>query len=80
LREAWTIASRTGGIAPIVTPDGIPVGMMTGNSLFNLIDQMAGPHPKKINTTINDVLDLPVSKLPIPRSRNSTKPPVSVTF
>lgn len=59
LRDAWAIASRTGGIAPIVSSDGIPFGMVSGNSLFNLINQMAGPNPKKINTTINDVLDLP---------------------
>jgi manganese-dependent inorganic pyrophosphatase len=59
LREAWAIASRTGGVAPIVNADGTPFGMVTGNSLFNLINQMAGPHPVKINTTINDILDLP---------------------
>ena len=59
LREAWAIASRTGGIAPIVTSEGIPFGIMTGNSLFTLISQMAGPNPQKINATINDILDLP---------------------
>ncbi len=59
LREAWTIASRTGGIAPIVSADGLPYGIVTGNSLFALISQMAGPNPKSINTTINDILDLP---------------------
>jgi manganese-dependent inorganic pyrophosphatase len=59
LRDAWAIASRTGGIAPIVYSDGTPFGMVSGNSLFNIINQMAGPNPKTINTTINDVLDLP---------------------
>lgn len=59
LRDAWAIVSRTGGIAPIVNPDGTPYGMVTGNSLFKLINQMAGPHPQKINATINDILDLP---------------------
>ena len=59
LREAWEIASRTGGIAPIIYPDGKPYGMVTGNSLFNLINQMAGPHPQKINATLNDIFDLP---------------------
>ena len=59
LREAWAIVSRTGGIAPIVTSEGVPFGIVTGNSLFNLINQMAGPNPQKINATINDILDLP---------------------
>ncbi len=59
IREAWSIASRTGGVAPIVNIDGTPFGMVTGSSLFNLINQMAGPNPKKINATINDILDLP---------------------
>ena len=59
LRDAWAIASRTGGIAPIVQSDGTPFGMVSGNSLFTLINQLAGPNPKNINTTINDILDLP---------------------
>lgn len=59
LRDAWAIASRTGGIAPIVSSDGMPFGMVSGSSLFNIINQMAGPTPKKINATINDILDLP---------------------
>jgi len=59
LSEAWSIASRTGGVAPIVESDGTPFGMVTGNSLFNLINQMAGPNPQKINATVYDILDLP---------------------
>ena len=51
LSDAWAIVSRTGGIAPIVDQDGTPIGMVTGNSLFTLINQMAGPNPQKINTT-----------------------------
>src|SRR5512137_704217 len=26
LTEAWTLASRTGGVAPVVTEDGLPFG------------------------------------------------------
>ena len=59
LSEAWAIASRTGGIAPIVDEEQFPFGMITGNSLFNLINQMAGPKPQKINATVFDILDLP---------------------
>jgi len=35
LSEAWALASRTGGIAPIITEDGYPYGMIDGFSLFN---------------------------------------------
>jgi manganese-dependent inorganic pyrophosphatase len=59
LKEAWAIASRTGGVAPIVAEDQTPFGMITGNSLFDLINQMAGPNPTKINATVYDILDLP---------------------
>jgi len=59
LSEAWAIASRTGGIAPIVNTDGTPHGLVTGNSLFNLITQMVGPSPQKINTTVKEIFDLP---------------------
>lgn len=59
LSDAWSIASRTGGIAPIVHEDNTPYGMVTGNSLFKLINQMAGPHPQKINATLNDLFELP---------------------
>lgn len=59
LSEAWAIASRTGGIAPVVTPDNKPFGLITGKSLFNLINQMVGPNPKKKSTTVNEILNLP---------------------
>lgn len=61
LRDAWAISSRTSGVAPIVNEDGTPYGLMTGNSLFNLLHQMAGPNPQKINANIEDILDLPCS-------------------
>lgn len=59
LNEAWAIASRTGGIAPIVNQDGTPFGMVTGKSLFNLINQLVGPNPQKKETTLNEIFELP---------------------
>ena len=59
LSDAWAIASRTGGVAPIVESDNVPYGMVTGNSLFTLINQMTGPNPKKSSSTLNDIFDLP---------------------
>ena len=45
LNEAWTILSRTGGIAPIVNDDGTPYGMVTGSSMFDFLRRIIGPHP-----------------------------------
>jgi len=59
LSEAWSIASRTGGVAPILNDDETPFGMITGNSLFGFINQIAGPDPQKIDATIRDILVLP---------------------
>lgn len=59
LSEAWSIASRTGGVAPIVTEDGKPFGLVTGESLFKLISQMVGPIPQSKQTTLNEILNLP---------------------
>jgi len=34
LREAWAIATRTGGVAPVLNEDRTPFGLINGNSLF----------------------------------------------
>lgn len=47
LREAWTILSRTGGVAPIVNEDGTPFGLVTGRSMFEYVNRLVGPHPDK---------------------------------
>jgi manganese-dependent inorganic pyrophosphatase len=59
LREAWAIASRTGGIAPIINPDGTPYGLMTGRSLFSMINHLVGPQAVHQETKISEILDLP---------------------
>ena len=60
LREAWAILNRTNGIAPIVNPeDGIPCGLITGMSLFNFFAKQVGPHPRRQEMRIADILDLP---------------------
>ena len=60
LGEAWTILNRTGGVAPIVIPeDGTPMGLITGLSLFNLLALQLGPHPRRQEMRIADILDLP---------------------
>lgn len=59
LSEAWSILSRTGGITPVVNPDGTPYGMVTGQSLFDFLRRMMGPHPRNRDMTISQLLDIP---------------------
>ncbi len=59
LREAWAISSRTGGVAPVINPDGTPYGLITGRSLFNHLGQLVGPHKLKQEMKISELLDTP---------------------
>lgn len=59
LREAWLIASRTGGIAPILNEDGTPFGLMTGRSLFDYINRLVGPHARQQEIRLTEILDKP---------------------
>lgn len=59
LSEAWTIASRTGGIAPVVDEDGRPVGLITGLSLFSFLGKMIGPNPRRQLVKIDEILAVP---------------------
>ncbi len=76
MRDAWAILNRTGGVAPIVTPeDGKPAGMITGLSLFNFLARYIGPHPRRQETKISAVLDMPCSEAcdgHVPRFQAST--------
>ncbi|NMB87105.1 MAG: hypothetical protein GYA17_02020 [Chloroflexi bacterium] len=59
LHEAWSIATRTGGIAPILNHDGTPYGLVTGRSMFEFISHLVGPHPKQQETKLSDILNTP---------------------
>jgi manganese-dependent inorganic pyrophosphatase len=59
LRDAWAIASRTWGVAPIVNEDGTPFGLVNGSSLFRYLSQAVGPHPHRQEARISEILDLP---------------------
>lgn len=59
LRDAWDIASRTGGIAPIIKEDGKPYGLITGLTLFSFLADLVGPHPKRQEMKIAELLDMP---------------------
>lgn len=62
LYEAWAIAKRTGGIAPIVDENGIPVGIITGLSLFNYLAKPVGPHSHQQELRISQLLDVACSE------------------
>jgi manganese-dependent inorganic pyrophosphatase len=59
LREAWVIASRTWGVAPVVDEDGTPRGLVTGTSLFGLVSQLVGLHPQRQELRLAEILDIP---------------------
>lgn len=59
LREAWAIANRTWGVAPVVNPDGTPYGLVTGHSLFAFLSHLVGPHPARQEMRIAEILELP---------------------
>ena len=57
LGNAWTLASRTGGIAPIVGEDGKPYGLVNGFSLFRYFTETLGPRPG--DTTVREMMSAP---------------------
>ena len=62
LREAWAIANRTWGVAPIVNENGTPYGLVNGTSLFLFFSQLVGPHPRRHEIRIAEILDMPCSE------------------
>lgn len=59
LREAWAIATRTGGIAPVLNEDRTPYGLINGNSLFEFLSRQVGVRPDRHKITIDEILNLP---------------------
>ena len=61
--DAWPIINSTGGIAPVVDEEtGIPEGMITGLSLFNLIGKLVGPQPQQQGMRMAEIMELPCSE------------------
>ncbi|MFN8433586.1 MAG: DHH family phosphoesterase [Anaerolineales bacterium] len=54
LGNAWTLASRTGGLAPVVNEDGTPYGIISGMSLFKYFSNILGPRPG--DTTVREMM------------------------
>ena len=57
LGAAWTLASRTGGVAPVVDEDGRPYGIINGFSLFKYFSETLGPRPGE--TTVREMMSAP---------------------
>ncbi len=51
---AWTLASKTGGLAPVVGEDGKPYGLINGLSLFTYFTETLGPRPG--DTTVREMM------------------------
>ncbi len=58
LREAWDIANRTDGVAPVVTEDGLPFGIINGLSLFDFLGNLVGPKPRS-EMKVAEILAMP---------------------
>jgi len=54
LGMAWTLASKTGGVAPVVDDDGKPYGIIDGFSLFKYFTETLGPRPG--DTTVREMM------------------------
>jgi len=57
LGAAWTLATRTGGVAPVVDEDGKPYGLINGYSLFKYFTEVLGPRPG--DTTVREMMSAP---------------------
>ncbi|MCL4274503.1 MAG: DHH family phosphoesterase [Anaerolineales bacterium] len=57
LGAAWILASKTGGIAPVVGEDGMPYGIINGLSLFKYFTEILGPRPG--DTTVREMMSEP---------------------
>ncbi len=74
LRDAWGILTRTGGVAPVITEDGKPFGLIDGFSLFDFLGKMVGPNPRSDDMKIGAILDIPcgdVADTEVPRFQAS---------
>jgi len=60
LGMAWTLASRTGGLAPVVGDDGKPFGLINGMSLFKYFADVLGPRPG--DTTVHEMMSMNCSE------------------
>jgi manganese-dependent inorganic pyrophosphatase len=76
LQDAWSIILRTGGVAPVVSEDGTPLGLINGLSLFQLLARLVGRHPERRDWSISEILLLScheACETSIPRFQSSVR-------
>lgn len=76
LRDVWAIANRTGGVAPVVNPDGTPYGLVTVMSLFSFLKQSIGAHPRREEMKIAEIMERPCREAcdtEVPRFQSNTR-------
>ena len=59
MRDAWLIAARNEGVAPILNPDGTPFGMITANSFIAFMIEVVGVHSHHEEIRVRELLDRP---------------------
>ncbi|KAA3657260.1 MAG: hypothetical protein DWQ04_28570 [Chloroflexi bacterium] len=62
LRDVWAIANKTGGIAPVLNPDGTPYGLVTVLSLFRFLQESVGVHPRREEMQLSEIMERPCSE------------------
>ncbi len=76
LREAWAVANKTGGVAPVLNGDGTPYGLVTVLSLFDFMSRFVGSHRRREDLRIGDMLDRPCKEAcdtKVPRFQASSR-------
>lgn len=59
LREAWAVASANRSGAPIVDPAGTPLGLVTGNSVFQFFSKRMDERLDLENVSVARILSIP---------------------
>lgn len=59
LQDAWAIANRTGGVAPVIDSEGKPYGLVTVMSLFDYLSRAVGSHKHRQEISIAELLARP---------------------
>lgn len=76
LIDAWAIASRTGGIAPVLDENDKPYGLITGRSLFKFFGKVVGTQSRTQEISVRSLLESPcreAANTNIPKFTASTK-------
>ncbi|MCJ7569077.1 MAG: DHH family phosphoesterase [Anaerolineales bacterium] len=76
LRDAWTIANRTGTVAPVVDSNGMPFGLISGFSLFRSLSKLVGPRLDFQDIRLQELFDQPcreVADTEVPKFLSSSR-------